>query len=117
MNRNDDMDASTISNVSLGADENSVLQYLENFPDDFMTEMEIARRADGRNHFMKDTHWAHLALSQLMDFGLLESDGIGKYRLKCRRGKSAGMNRKYLAPQVREILERSSRHFDLSGFD
>ena len=105
-----------INSVALGADESCVLQYLENFPDDFVTEMEIARRADGRTHFMDDTHWAHIALSQLIESGLLETDGLGKFRLKDRSAKAHAMVRKFLAPEVREILEHSSHHFDLSGY-
>ena len=111
-----DMNTISTNSSALGADEACVLQYLENFPDDFVTEMEIARRADGRARFMRDTHWAHIALSQLTEAGLLEADGLGKFRMKSRSTKAHVVAGKFLAPELRVILEHSSHHFDLSGY-
>jgi hypothetical protein len=102
--------------INFSSDENCILQYLNNFPDEFITEMEISRRADGRERFQQDSHWAHYALAQLVESKLVESDGEGRYRLCYRRPGLSGPVKKFLAPHIREILEQSGRKIDLSGY-
>lgn len=99
-----------------GSDENCILQYLKNFPEQFVTEMEISRRADGRDRFVENSHWAHYALSQLLDLKLVETDGDGRYRLTSRRAGTGWPARKFIAPQMREILEHSGHKIDLSRY-
>lgn len=100
--------------LTLGTDESCVLQYVQHFPESFLTEMEIARKADGRGKFEQDNHWAHVPLSQLVDFGMLETDGKGRYRLKVIR--KLVKPSKFISPSLRHILERSSHNFDLSMY-
>jgi len=100
----------------LGADENCVLQYLRNFPDAFITEMEITGHADGRKRFMENRHWAHRPLTQLLELGLVETDGFGRYQIHSAASRIACLKRKFLAPQLRDILEHSDHKFDLSSY-
>jgi hypothetical protein len=102
--------------ILLGTDENCVLQYLQNFPDHFLTEMEISRRAGGRHAFVDDAHWAHSPLNVLVELGILETDGEGKYRVKTGRMDSDHPIRKFMSPHFRSILEQSGRNFDLSAY-
>lgn len=102
--------------IEMGADENCILQYLNNFKDTFITETEITRRADGRNRFVEDSHWAHNALNRLMEWQLVEMDGEGKFRLKSNRTPSKNTAKKFMSPKMREILERSGHKIDLSDF-
>jgi hypothetical protein len=105
------------NDIIASSDEKCVLQYLENFPDEFVTETEITRRADGKSHFLEDSHWAHVALSQLLDSQLLETDGTGKYRVKKSRITTRNAFKKFIAPHLRDILEHSKRKLDLSGYE
>jgi len=98
-----------------GADGSCIMQYLKNYPADFVTEMEITRHADGRTRFLQDKHWAHTTLQQLLDLHLVETDGAGRYRIYSVSPKD-GCKRKFLSPQVRFILEHGSRSLDLSAF-
>ena len=100
----------------LGADENSILQYLRNYPDAFITEMEITSHADGRTRFMEDKHWAHNPLTQLLELRLVDTDGSGRYQIHASAPKPTGLKIKFLAPQLRDILEHSDHKFDLSNF-
>ena len=100
----------------LSVDENSVLQYLNNYPDDFVTEMEITRHADGRSRFLQDKHWAHTVLFQLVELRLVDTDGSGRYKLHPASMKKASLRPKFLAPTLRDILEHSDHKLDLSGF-
>lgn len=105
-----------INDLNLGADANGILQYLSNFPTQFISVMEIARRAEGRNRFKEESRWANAAISQLLELSLIETDGNGRYRIKSKRkSKEAGGN-KFIAPAMREILEKSSRKIDLSDY-
>lgn len=102
---------------NLGADAYAVLRYLDNFPEQFITVMEISRRADGRNRFKEESHWAHAAITQLLEQSLIETDGNGRYRSKSKPKKKEGGNNKFIAPAMREILEKSGRKIDLSDYD
>lgn len=104
---------------ALSTDANCVLIYLKNYPNDFMTETEIARRADGRHRFMDDPYWAHFALIELTDFKYVETDGSGRFRLKTTVAATASPKKpgaKFLSPQMREILQQSGKGFDLSVY-
>jgi hypothetical protein len=105
--------------LNLGADENCVMHYLEEHPGNFISEMEVARHADGRHRFQGDTHWAHIALSQLVEMNLVDTDGQGRYRVHADAADAAdspGPARKFIDPRLREILERSGKKFDLSRY-
>jgi len=100
----------------LGMDENCILLYLRTFRGAFITEMEITRHADGRKRFMENKHWARSALIQLLELGLVETDGLGRYQIHSTGSRAAYMKRKFLAPQLRDILEHCEHQFDLSSF-
>lgn len=104
--------------LNLNTDETSVFQYLQHHPEDFISEMEVARRADSRNRFMNDTHWAHVSLLQLVEKHLLETDGSGRYRVLIDRPHERLQRQphKFIDPRLRAILERSGHNFDLSCY-
>jgi len=105
------------NDLYFGADEHCVLQYLHNFPDQFLTEVEIARRADGREHFMEDPHWAHNALGRLLELKLVEMDEWGKYHLTLGKPKASEVTKRFIDPKLRQLLEQSRRKIDLSRFE
>ena len=105
----------------LSADENSVLNYLNNHAEEFISEMELSRRAEGRHRFMEDPHWAHSALSRLMESNLVKSDGFGRYRVSDDSTATTSEQpnhpgRRFIDPRLRTILERSGHAIDLSQF-
>lgn len=100
----------------LGTDEIFVLQYLKNYPGNFIAEMEITRQANGRSRFLQDKHWAHIALMRLLDLQLVDTDGFGRYLVHSSEPLTAGARKKFLAPQVRDILEHSDHPLGLSSF-
>ena len=103
--------------TALGADEKIVFQYLKNFSEDYVSEMEITRQADGRERFEQDKRWAHAALVSLVELGLVTTDGFGRYRVKPARSPRPDFRKKYLSPQMRDILEQSNKPIDLSNYD
>ena len=105
-----------LDDLNFGADENCVMQYLNNFPHELINVMEIARRAGSRERFLEDSHWAHNALAQLLEVGLVETDGSGKFRLKSGQPMAGKPAKKFIDPKLRQILEHSGRNIDLSRF-
>ncbi len=101
----------------LGADEKLVFQYLKNFAEDHVSEMEITRQADGRERFVQDQRWAHAALVSLLELGWVTTDGFGRYRLLAARARRPDFRKKYLSPQMRDILNHSNKPIDLSSYD
>ena len=100
-----------IENENLGADENCVLQFLNHWPDTYVSGTEIARRADGKSRFVEDPRWANLALAQLVELNLIESEPGGRYRVKGQSNVKCGGKRRFIAPHLRAILEKGGRQF------
>lgn len=105
-----------INHLDVSPDESRILEYLKSFPGEFVTAKEVARRADGKNRFQSDPQWAHFALLRLTESKLVETDGAGRFRLKVTRTVSNKSKAKFMDPKLREVLERSGRKFDLSGY-
>jgi len=88
------------------ADERDICRYLKGFPGQFVSLGEISRRAGGKRRYREDPAWAVPILEKLVERKIVESDSTGHYRL--RRSADKKKPQRWLSPQVRAILERSS---------
>lgn len=95
------------SQFILGSDESVVLRFLKNWPDAFVSETEVARRADGRRRFQEDPGWASAALAQLMELKLIEADSMGRFRVNHHPAKKCVKTQRFVSPRLREILKRA----------
>ncbi|MGH7952060.1 MAG: hypothetical protein ACREFE_09100 [Limisphaerales bacterium] len=66
----------------MSTDEREIFQYLKTWGADFASAKEIARRAGGRKKFHDDPDWAKPLLIGLQQRGIIESDSLGRYRIK-----------------------------------
>ena len=66
---------------NLTADESCVLEYLKHWPGQFVSKIEISRRADSKIRFVTDPNWADRALHSLVESGLVEANSFGQYCL------------------------------------
>lgn len=91
-------------------DERLICDFLKAYAGQHVSARVIARRVGGRRRYLEDPQWARPVLAGLVEKGLLETDAQDHYRLKkvvpCARG-----NRTFVSPQVRRLLERSSKDF------
>jgi hypothetical protein len=94
----------------MDADERAICDYLKSWPKQFVAGREIARRASGKRRFQQEPQWAYPVLGRLIEEGLVETDGLGHYRL-CRRDEQKTNKGRWLSPQMRRILERSEKDF------
>jgi hypothetical protein len=99
------------------SDSHCVMEYLRNYPDYFVSESEISRRAGGKARFQEDDRWCRHALSRLLEAGLVLTDGYGKFKIKPATNNAAnGRPKKFISPQMRSILENGDKPVDLSSF-
>ena len=75
-----------------------------------MSARVIARRVSGKRRYLNDPQWATPILTSMVEKGRLEVDAQGHYRLK-KVDPAERSNRTFVSPQMRQILERSSKSF------
>ena len=95
----------------MDSDERQVCDYLKSWPRHYVSAREVARRAGGKRRFREDPQWAYPVLTRLMEQGLIESDGLGHYRMKVVEHETKKRKR-WVSPQVRAILERGGKNVD-----
>lgn len=95
----------------MDSDERQIIDYLKNWPGHFVSAREVARRAGGKRRFRDEPQWSYPILTRLMEKDVVESDGLGHYRLKEVSNRLHRKRRKWVSPQLRRILERSGRDF------
>jgi hypothetical protein len=95
----------------MDADEREICLYMRGWIGQFVSAVEIARRAAGKKRYRDDPNWAVPVLSRLVEKGILESDSTGHFRLK-PRSKKEDAKRRWVAPHIRRILEKSGRQFE-----
>jgi hypothetical protein len=95
----------------MDADEREICLFLKGWPGQFVALAEICRRAGPKKRYRKDPRWAVPILNRLVVKGVLESDATGHYRLKASPKKDKRKPQKFLAPEIRKILERSGKDF------
>lgn len=99
--------------MALDADEKDVCRFLKSFPGEFVGLREICRRASGKNRFKEDPEWAAPVLARLVEKRFVEGDSSGHFRLLPREN----VKPKWVSPQLRKILEKSGKTFDLPNDD
>lgn len=104
--------------LDLNVDEICILRFLNNWPDAYVSQTEIARRADGKARYRANPRWTAGALSQLRALNLVEADRHGRYRLITDRKKRLtvclGGKQRFVSPYLRAILEKHGRKFGRS---
>jgi hypothetical protein len=106
--------------MSLDPDETIVCEYLSNWPGQYVSIAEICRRAAGRLRYRADPYWAHPIASRLVEAKILETDSEHRYRIvsvEVEKVLPGRRKKRYVAPQIREILEQSGKVFDLGDID
>jgi hypothetical protein len=91
-------------------DERSVRIFLRSYPGQFVSARVISRRLGGKRRYHEDPLWVLPVLNKLVEKGVVETDPQGHFRLK-KTDPTDRSKRAWISPQVKRILERSSRDF------
>ena len=95
----------------LGPEETEILQYLKSYPREFVSGKEISRRAATTKRGREEPQWARPFLSRLLNKELIETDDMGRYRFRQPRKGTA--KKKWISPQIANILEKSGKTFEV----
>jgi hypothetical protein len=98
------------AHLTMDYDERSVRIFLRGYPGQFVSPRVISRRLGGKRRYHEDPLWVMPILNSLVDKGIVETDAQGHFRLK-KAEPADPRKRVWIAPQVKQILERSSRDF------
>jgi len=91
-------------------DKACILEFLKRRPYDFISEVEISRKADGQSRFVSEPNWAHTALSRLLALDLVEADASRNYRFKTARFlKAKVFARKFISPQIEMVFRQNGQ--------
>lgn len=72
----------------MNAEEIEVYEYLKQFPNVFVSVIEISKSVGSRRNFLLDRAWARPILRRMEMEGLLEANPSGEYRLKQASGNT-----------------------------
>jgi len=89
----------------MDGDEREIYYFLKTRGDEYVNAVEIARRAGGKRKFHEDPEWAKPFLVRMTERGILQSDPLGRYRVKPvgRKGK----DKRWVSPDIAKILQES----------
>jgi hypothetical protein len=96
------------------SDESDICNFLGSCGDQFVSALEISRRAANRKRFREEPRWAIQAIHRLIDQKVIESDGAGRYRLGSRQAeeKPTPKPKRWISPHIQKILNESGTQFD-----
>lgn len=95
----------------MDSDERAICDYLRSWPKTYVSAREIARRAGGKRRFREEPQWANPVISRLVEQGMIETDGLGHYRVKVVAIEKKRTH-KWVSPQMKKILEQSGKDFN-----
>lgn len=95
----------------MDSDERAICDYLKSWPNTYVSAREIARRAGGKRRYREEPQWANPVISRLLEQAMIETDGLGHYRLRVMAIEKKRTH-KWVSPQMKKILEKSGKDFD-----
>jgi hypothetical protein len=89
----------------MDTDEREIFNFLKAWGADYTSAAEIARRAASKKRFYEEPDWAKPVLMRMEERGILQSDIMGRYRIKPLPRKDK--NKRWVAPDIAKILSES----------
>ena len=86
----------------MNSDEREIFHYLQTWGAEFISAKEVSRRASTKKRYHEDPDWAKPLLIGMAERGVLESDSMGRFRIKPERKK--GHNQRWVSPEIEKIL-------------
>jgi hypothetical protein len=84
----------------MSAEETEIHDFLKQFPNLFVSVLEISKRLGNRGRYDRDKVWARPVLRRMEMDGILESNPYGEYRLVIKEGESLLFKQALNAPGV-----------------
>ena len=87
----------------MNSEEREIYHFLKTWGSEYVSYKEIARRAGGRKKYHEDADWAKPLLLRMQERGVLESDSLGRYRIKPLSSKNKAA--RWVSPEIAKILQ------------
>lgn len=87
----------------MDSDEREIFHFLKTWGVEYVSYREIARRAGGKKKYHENPEWAKPLLMRMQERGVLESDTVGRYRVKPVAAKNKAT--RWVSPDIAKILE------------
>jgi hypothetical protein len=71
-----------MQDMPMDSDEREIFDCLKTWGADFVNAKEVCRRAGGKKRYAEDNDWAKPILQRMKERNILESDALGRYRIK-----------------------------------
>lgn len=84
----------------MNAEETEIYDYLKQFPNVYVSVIEVSKSVGARRNFLVDRAWARPLLRRMEMEGLLESNPSGEYRLKHASGDTTTFLKALARPDV-----------------
>jgi hypothetical protein len=91
------------------SDEREIFAYLQTWGTEFISAKEISRRAGSKKHYHEDNDWAKPLLTGMAERGVLESDTMGRFRIKPEKKNH---NQRWVSPEIEKILKEKGLAVD-----
>jgi hypothetical protein len=86
----------------MDSDEREIFNFLKTTGKDYVSAREICRRAAGKKRFYDDPDWAKPLLLVMAERGILESDGLSRFRIKPKAKRGGG---RWISPDIAKLLK------------
>jgi len=86
----------------MDSDEREIFSFLKTCGSEFVNAAEISRRAGNKKRFHKDRDWAKPILMRMADRNIVESDMMGRFRIRPTKKKKG---QRWVAPDIAKMLE------------
>jgi hypothetical protein len=96
--------------AGMSSDEREIFHYLQTWGVEFVSAKEVSRRAGSKKRYHEDPDWAKPLLMALAERGVLESDSMGRYRVKPERKK--GHKQRWVSPEIEKLLKENGVEVD-----
>jgi hypothetical protein len=89
----------------MDSDEKEIYHFLKTWGSEYVSVKEIARRASGKKKFYENPEWAKPILMHMQERGVVESDTLGRYRIKPVAKKDK--QKRWVSPDIAKILQEN----------
>jgi len=94
----------------MDSDEREIFHFLKTWGNEYVGATEICRRASTKKRFHTTPDWAKPVLQRMAERGILDSDALGRYRIKPAPKK--GHKGRWISPEIQKILKDSGVEVD-----
>jgi len=91
--------------AGMNSDEREIFHYLQTWGLEFIGAKEVSRRASTKKRYHDDPDWAKPLLMGMAERGVLESDAMGRFRIKPERKK--GHKQRWVSPEIEKLLKEN----------